>query len=309
MNQMQCLVHHIPFFAGKDCTFHIDIYHNDNYPACLLVHDRTAMYKVRFPGVLNENSVQNEHGALKLLSECDVAGIPQIADVGIVDGVPYLIEHYIEGSSLDKIHHILSLEDWEHIAHRLALFLQKLMTIRSAQSYVFKRPEKLFYNYGIVIKDSILRHLSKHTSSGLISPTTAERIRETIEDIGLAFHMEATFLHFDIKPQNIIFDPQSKQVAFIDYEHSRIGDYTHEIFRIDMAVARNPYFRECWELAKKEFLEGHSDPFCRAEDYSRKLFYYKILYNISEMTYSAWIGDKVQTSAYRNGLEDILQQL
>ena len=32
-----------------------------------------------------------------------------------------------------------------------------------------------------------------------------------------------------------------------------MGDYTHELFRADMAAMRNPYFSECWQLAKQEF--------------------------------------------------------
>lgn len=307
MSEMQYLVHHIPFFSGKNCSVHPDIYHNDAFPACLLVQDGTQTYKVRFPGVLNKNSVQNEKGALKLLAEYGVAGIPQIAAEGIVDGIPYLIEYYIEGSSLDKIHYTLSCEDWKHIAHRLALFLQELAAIQSARPSVFKSPGKNYNNYGEVIKESILRHLDQHTSSGIISPTAAGRIREVLEDIGSAFHASATFLHFDIKPQNIIFDPQTKRVAFIDYEHSRMGDYTHELFRADMAAMRNPYFCECWQIAKQEFLSGQFNRFLE-EEYSRKLFYYELFYDISEMTYSALIGDQSQVTVHLNGIEDKLRQ-
>lgn len=307
MKQMQHLVQQIPFFAGKKCSIHLDIYHNDNYPACLLVHDGIEMYKVRFPGVLNENSVQNENGALQLLSEYGVAGIPQIVATGIVKGVPYLIEYYIEGSSLDKIHHKLTSEDWEHIAHSVAIFLQNLIAIQSAHPYVFKTPTKVYNCYGEIIKESILRHLDKHTISGIISPDIADRIRETVADIDSAFQEGATFLHFDIKPQNIILSPQRQCVAFIDYEHSRMGDYTHEIFRTDMAAMRNPYFGECWQIAKQEFLEGRSDS-CWREKYLRKLFYYELLYNISEMTYSRLIGDQEKVLAYRNEIEDKLRQ-
>ena len=159
MNQMQYLVHQIPFFFGKKASVYPGIYHNDAYPACLLVQDGIETYKVRFPGVLNKNSVQSEIGALKLLTEHGVVGIPQIVAEGIVDGIPYLIEYYIEGSSLDKIHHTLSRENWEHIAHGLAIFLQELMAIQSTRPSVFKSPRKNYDSYGEVIKESILRHL------------------------------------------------------------------------------------------------------------------------------------------------------
>lgn len=184
MSQIQYLVHQIPFFSGKNCSIYPGIYQDDAYPACLLVRDGIETYKVRFPGVLNENSVQSEIGALKLLAEYGVVGIPQIAAQGIVDGIPYLVEYYIEGSSLDKIHHMLSREDWEHIAHRLALFLQALTAIQSTRPFVFKSPDKNYDSYGEVIKESILRHLDQHTSLGVISPVAASRIRETMEDIG-----------------------------------------------------------------------------------------------------------------------------
>lgn len=307
MKQMQYLVHQIPFFSRKKCSIYLDIYHNDNYPACLLVSDGTAMYKVRFPGVLNRNSVESEYRALKLLSEYGVAGIPKTITTGIVNGIPYIIECYIEGSSLDKIHNALSYDDWEHIAHRLASFLHNLAEIHTARPHVFKNPGKVYNSYGDVISESILKHLDKHTSSGLISSDLANRIRETIEDIDSVFSEDATFLHFDIKPQNIVFNPQSRGVAFIDYEHSRMGDYTHEIFRTDMAAVRNPYFCECWRMAKQAYLDGWCDSYWK-EKYSQKLFFYELLYNISEMTYFRLIGDQAQVVACQNGIVDKLRQ-
>ena len=114
-------------------------------------------------------------------------------------------------------------------------------------------------------------------------------------------------IHRDIKPQNIVFDPQSKRVAFIDYEHSRMGDYTHELFRADMAAMRNPYFSECWQLAKQEFLAEQLNCFY-GKEYSRKLFYYELFYDISEMTYSILIGDQEQVSVHFKGIENKLRQ-
>lgn len=308
MNQMQCLVHRIPFFSGKKCSINQDIYHNDAYPACLLVQDGTEIYKVRFPGVLNENSVQSEKSALNLLAAYDVPGIPQIIAEGIVDGIPYLVEYYIEGNSLDKIYHTLSSEDWENIAHRLASFLHKLVAIQRIRPIVFKSPEKKYDNYGDVIKASILRHLNQHTSSGIISSAMDNRIKEAISDISSIFHTDVTFLHFDIKPQNIIFNHQNKRVAFIDYEHSRMGDYTHEIFRTDMAAMRYPYFNECWQLAKQEFLAGCSHRLLE-ENHSNKLFYYELFYDITEVTYSVLIGDQGRVLAHLNSIEDKLRGL
>lgn len=307
MIEMQYLVRQIPFFSEKNYSIHSDIYRNDAYPACLMVQCGIHMYKVRFPGVLNKDSVQSEKAALKVLAEHNVVGIPHIVAEGIVDGVPYLIENYIKGNSLDKIYKTLSCEDWEHIAHRLALFLQEMITIQSAQPSVFKAPGNNYVNYGEVIRESVMRHLKRHTSSGFISSSAAFLIQEMLEDIGSVFHASATFLHFDIKPQNIVFDAQSKQVSFIDYEHSRMGDYTHELFRIDMAVMRNPYFNDCWHLAKQEFLSRQSS-YLMKEEYSHKLFYYELLYDISEMTYSVLIGNQRQISVHLNRIEDKLRR-
>lgn len=307
MIEMQYLVHQIPFFSGKNYSVHSNIYHNDSYPACLMVQCGIHMYKVRFPGVLNKDSVQSEKVALKLLAECDVIGIPQIIAEGVVDGIPYLVENYIEGNSLDKIHSTLSCKDWEHIAHRLALFLRKLITIQSTHPSAFKAPRNNYGNYGEIIKESALRHLKRHTSLGIISSSSAFLIQETLENINSVFRANATFLHFDIKPQNIIFDAQTKHVSFIDYEHSRMGDYTHELFRTDMAAMRNPYFNDCWHLAKQEFLAGQSSCLMD-EDYSHKLFYYELFYDMSEITYSSLIGDQRQIPVHLNRIEDKLRQ-
>lgn len=307
MIEMRYLVHQIPFFFGKNYSVHSDIYHNDAYPACLMVQCGINVYKVRFPGVLNKDSVQSEKAALKLLTEHSVVGIPHIVAEGIVDGIPYLVEDYIEGNSLDKVYNTLSCEDWECIAHRLALFLRELVTIQSTHPYVFKAPRNNYANYGEVIKESALRHLKRHISSGIISSSSALLIQEMLENIDSVFDERATFLHFDIKPQNIIFNAQTKQVSFIDYEHSRMGDYTHELFRIDMAAMKNPYFNDCWHLAKQEFLMGQSS-YLIDKDYSYKLFYYELFYDISEMTYSVLIGDRRQVSVHLERIKGKLRQ-
>lgn len=307
MSQMEYWVRQIPFFSNKNFLVCPCIYHNDAYPACLVVQGEGQKYKVRFPGVLNKNSVQSEKEALKLLVEYGIVEVPQIITEGVVDEIPYIVESYIEGSSLDKIHHKLLREDWEYIAHRIALFLQRLEVIQSPQPFVFKNPQKKYNNYGKIIKESILRHLEKHISLGIISLTAIERIQEMMEDIDSVFQADATFLHFDIKPQNIVFNFQNKQISFIDYEHSRMGDYTHELFRVDMAAVRNPYFNECWKLAKQEYLLGRSDCFC-GNEYSRKSFYYELLYDISELTYCILVNDQKQISVHLNGIEDKLRQ-
>ena len=304
--QMQYLVQRIPFFAGKKCYVKSNIYYSENYPACILVCVGAEVYKVRFPGILNEKSVQNESEALKFLSVHRVEGIPQVVASGSIDKTPYLIEYYIEGSSLDKIQHTFSLKEWEHIAKKIVAFLQSNISIQSTHSYMFKDPKKVYNCYGEIIKESILRHLNKHIISGLISFDTAQHIQNAINDIESSFHGKSSFLHFDIKPQNIIFNPKSGDVAFIDYEHARMGDYSHEVFRADMAVTRNPYFGECWQRAKETFLGDRSDT--DTEENSRKLFYYKLLYNISEMTYSCLIGDKKQIATYQNVIEEIIRR-
>ncbi len=44
MIEMRYLVHQIPFFFGKNYSVHSDIYHNDAYPACLMVQCGINMY-------------------------------------------------------------------------------------------------------------------------------------------------------------------------------------------------------------------------------------------------------------------------
>ena len=171
MKPIHYLVHQIPFFSGKRYFVHQGIYHNDAYPACLLVQSETKLYKIRFPGILNANSVESEKKALKLLSECCVEGIPEIVAEGIVDGVPYLIEYYIEGSSLDKIYHTLLHDDWVHIAHSLTLFLQKMTAIRGTRPSVFKSPEK-----------KSKKPEARKIPTAVINPTKVGRISMTVKN-------------------------------------------------------------------------------------------------------------------------------
>ena len=117
------------------------------------------------------------------------------------------------------------------------------------------------------------------------------------------FHEKPSFLHFDIKPQNIIYDKISKNVTIVDFEHSRFGDVSHEIFRGTVAAQRNQYFSYCWEKVKNEFQKIYS-----YGNLSAKLYFYELFYYLSELTYASFINDTSLIELYSKKISKKLRQ-
>ncbi len=297
------LIDEIPFFKNKNVKVTDTIYHNDSFPSCYKVTCEGRDFKIRIPSQFNVSSVNNETKALLILTENKITNIPKIIEYGQTSFQKtfYLIETFHSGESLDKIYRDLTPTDWENISHQLLNFLISVQNIKSQCFETFDDNHTKYNNYGTMLSQRIHAHLLKHRIIGLLSNDISNSISNELLGIENIFTQDPMFLHFDIKPQNIIYDSVKRVVTIVDFEHSRFGDVSHELFRGSVAAKRNPYFESCWFEVYAQFNKKQ-----KVRISERTNYYFRLYFLISELTYASSIRDKELISKYIEQINDLL---
>ncbi|MEE0998235.1 MAG: phosphotransferase [Treponemataceae bacterium] len=297
------IIDEVPFFKNKEVKIADNIYHNDKYPSCYKVKCEGADFKIRFPSQFNIASVNNEIKALSVLADNKITNIPRIIEHGktSLEETHYLIETFHSGESLDKIYGDLTFEDWENISSQLFDFLISVQNIKNQCFETFDEVHIKYNNYGKMLSQRIQAHLFKHQAIGLLSDDIVNTIGNRLNGIEKIFTCDPVFLHFDIKPQNIIYDPNKQIVTIIDFEHSRFGDISHELFRGCIAAKRNPYFEQCWSDVCSQLKQMLKIKFSESTNY-----YYHLFFLVSELTYANSTRNKELVSRYIEQIKALL---
>ncbi|MBR3919858.1 MAG: phosphotransferase [Clostridia bacterium] len=297
------LIDEIPFFKNKEVKIADNIYHNDKFPSCYKVNCEGNDFKIRVPSQFNVASVNNEIRALSILAENKTTNIPRIIEYGktCLEETLYLIETFHSGESLDKIYGDLTSIDWENISGQLFDFLISVQNIKNQCFETFDEVHIKYNNYGKMLSQRIQAHLFKHQAAGLLSDDIVNTIENRLNGIEKIFACEPVFLHFDIKPQNIIYDPNKQVVTIIDFEHSRFGDVSHELFRGCIAAKRNPYFEQCWSNVYIQFKQK-----LKIKPSESANYYYRLFFLVSELTYANSTGNKELVSRYIEQIRALL---
>lgn len=287
--EIKRIIDEVPFFKNKEVKITDNIYHNDKYPSCYKVTCEGADFKIRFPSQFNVASVNNEIKALSILADNKIANIPRIIEHGktSLEETYYLIETFHSGESLDKIYSNLTFGDWENISSQLFDFLTSVQNIKNQCFETFDEVHIKYNNYGKMLSQRIQAHLLKHRAIGLLSDDIVNTIGNRLNGIEKIFTYDPVFLHFDIKPQNIIYDPNKQIVTIIDFEHSRFGDVSHELFRGCIAAKRNPYFEQCWSDVCSQLKQ-----ILKIKSSESTNYYYHLFFLVSELTYASSTGNK-----------------
>lgn len=296
------LINKIPLFNDKENKIIDNIYHNDRYQSCFLVISDKCYYKLRIPSKFNPKSVENEFRAITFLTQKKISNIPIVVEHGIIlnSNINYLVQSYHSGNSIDKIYTSLTEHDWECIINQLKNYLLSLHNLHEYKFKTFNSDHTTFENYGTMLSSGILKHLEKNVNAGLITIDISNHIKKQLNGIENIFLQQPTFLHFDIKPQNIIYDTEQQVVTVIDYEYSRFGEISHELFRGSIAAKRNPYFFDAWSSIYKDIVEEH-DNFS-----DQKTYYFKLFFILSELSYANFTKDNELISSYLKSLHDQL---
>lgn len=137
-------------------------------------------------------------------------------------GTKYYITSFVPGQTLDEIPTPLPKSTWDDIAGRLLFRLDELATLQAPQ---------YSERSGFVSDDcatGLMRKFMYRINHPAIAHFPRKQIEATVEKCFVILEQSQysppSLLHMDIKPANIIYDPQTGNVSLIDFEFARFGD-------------------------------------------------------------------------------------
>ena len=293
-------INDIPFFRNKRIVIHRNIYSNDPYPTCFLVSDCSDTYKIRLASEFNPHAIEREYNALKYLKKQDNELCADIIQAEI-NGDPkshYLIETFFNGKSLEK-----------YKKNELDLYRQLL--IEKLSTYLYTIHNLHYHEFHSFIGDGyetylsmLISHIYNHIDSiNVFDSKLAVYLVNTIKLLQrhktIMTNIVPSFLHFDFKPQNIIFDENTLNVAVVDFEHSRFGDPLHELIRARLKFSKNELFiKRLWDEIEHEYIQKNN-----LIIHPIKSLLYHFYYYVTELTYLFRINDIKNITKYKYFIE------
>lgn len=139
-----------------------------------------------------------------------------------VQGTRYYITNFLEGQPLSVHSDILTKKAWDDIADKLQGRLDELSAIQTAQ--YSEHNEFVPDSFAVIQKRKFEARLRHPLISDLPRKKLERALEQCYEILDKCQFSKPTLLHMDIKPANIIYDPQTGSVSLIDFEFSRFGD-------------------------------------------------------------------------------------
>lgn len=140
----------------------------------------------------------------------------------LFDGVYYYVTTFSEGYTLDEIQDNLDDSEWLSISNKLRIRLDELSSIHAPQySDCNEFTDK---DCCSILKEKFIRRFEH--------PLFLKYPKKKLDDAFITCcgilekcnYSSPTLLHMDVKPANIIYSPDTKDVTLIDFEFARFGD-------------------------------------------------------------------------------------
>lgn len=137
-------------------------------------------------------------------------------------GIRYYVTNFLEGQPLSALSNALPESTWDDIANKLQGRLDELSSIQALQ--YSERNEFIPDGCAVILKRKFKERLRHPLISSLSRKKLERAVGRCFEILDECQFSEPTLLHMDIKPANIIYNPQTGSVSLIDFEFSRFGD-------------------------------------------------------------------------------------
>ena len=140
----------------------------------------------------------------------------------LYDGVYYYVTTFIGGFTLDELQDSLDESEWTTISNGLRKRLDELSSIHAPQY----SDGNTFTNKdcSTILKDKFIRRFAHPLFLEFSKIKIDEAFTTCCRILEESNFSSPTLLHMDVKPANIIYSPNTKDVALIDFEFARFGD-------------------------------------------------------------------------------------
>ncbi|WP_428741874.1 phosphotransferase [Tenacibaculum sp.] len=230
MRNIKNLLSTVSFFHNMNIDV-INEYTNDPNPKCFLVSskDTGKKYKVRISIDEGESNVKKELRVFQYLQENRVRYLPEIYHYNLSGNFHVLIYEYFEGKSLEKIDN-LAKSDFDKIQTKLIKTIKEFRSLKYHQCKSYLKVFDSWYDYFVY---KMNEHLESKESKLLFSPKEIFAIKQKCKVFEDEMRSKQNyFIHYDIKPKNIIYNQADQEAYLIDYELGRFGDNLMEFVRL-----------------------------------------------------------------------------
>lgn len=160
----------------------------------------------------------------------------------VAPGFDYCDRHYdfytfAEGETLENLSDKVSVNEWESIGTKLRNRVDELSTVHSPQY----SDHNIFISdqYSDIMKRKILPKLCHSVFCEYQSEIILAAYQRCLNILDTSNFSQPTLLHMDIKPANVIYNPETKDLSLIDFELSRFGDIDYGWAQILITKLKN----------------------------------------------------------------------
>ena len=137
-------------------------------------------------------------------------------------GMEYYITTFLAGVNLDHLSAEMTVINWEQLADKLLSRLHEMASIHAPQ---YSERDGFFSGS---CGTALIRKLQARVRHPLLSCFPQEQVKIAVSKysdvLTHSSYSLPTLLHMDIKPANIIYNPQTKDISVVDFEFARFGD-------------------------------------------------------------------------------------
>lgn len=209
------------------------IYKNDPLEKCFLVRDvkRSINYKARLFRKEFPTHVDSEYKALTFLKQNAITWVPNIYYSSLEGENSIIVYEFFDGISIDKLGTRLGLDEIKVVKNDLIIQINNLHSITTSGFGDFSGNE--FASWKDYFKLKFFNHINNALNLGVITQEEFEIINVAFDDNSSYYDtVKSTFLHFDIKPSNVVYEQPTGNTHIIDFELCRRGDRLMEFVRL-----------------------------------------------------------------------------
>lgn len=276
-------------------------YFDDMQPQVYILHGKNKQFQRRIRIISDRNyAIKTEEKACSILETClsDNFYPKVLKKYDNVSGIgDILITEYKRGVSLDKCILNLSPMEYSLIASQLCTNLKKMHSIKSSDFFDFTYVKSKSWTHFFEIK--LRNYLNKALADKILNTKELEYITRLFINEKDIFQLDCgSFIHFDVKPANIIWDITSRKTYLIDFEMSRYGDILMEFTKgkFTAQLFGNPiYESNIWKpMVEQYFAQPYTDIFSLRKSVWY-LFYHYLAHCTYQLNYFGNISSNIQT--------------
>lgn len=136
--------------------------------------------------------------------------------------IQYFITTFREGENLDTLSKTLTKSEWSLVSNKLCGQLELLSSIQ--ENLYSENNEFLKIGCSEILKEKFKKRFQHIVFQSIPSQKLERAYNYCCEILDNSSFSKPTLIHMDIKPANIIYNPQTQTLNLIDFEHARFGD-------------------------------------------------------------------------------------